>query len=198
MAQIQELIEKIKSEGIAAADQKAKQIEDDAQKKAAQIVDKAQKDAAQLLSHAKEETKKLQESTEMALKQAARDTILSLKKEIQNVLNKIVIKQTSDSLTPEALVELLVAAAKSSGEKGDVTVTLNSKDAESLESGFLSKLQKEIKGTLKLQASDDVSRGLLISFDNGKSSFDLTDQSLAKYIGSYLNSSLAELVEKSG
>lgn len=194
--QIQELIEKIKSEGVQAADQKARQIEAEAQKKAQQIIDSAQKESDQLLNHTKEEVKKLKESTQMALKQASRDTILSLKKEIQQVLQKLIAKETAEALTPEALVDILTASVKDHNAKGEIVITLNHKDAEKIKAGFMSKLQKEIKSPFKLVASDDVSRGLFISFDGGKSSFDLSDNSLAKYLGSYLNAHLAELVEK--
>ena len=86
--QVQELIDKIKSEGIQAADQKAQEIQSHAQKEAQRIVENAKQEAQCYLRDAKEEIKKMQESTQMALRQASRDTLLALKKEIRLAVSR--------------------------------------------------------------------------------------------------------------
>ena len=63
--QVQELIDKIKQDGIQQADQKAKEIEGQAQAKAQQIINEAENKAEQLIASAKEEIKKMEESTQI-------------------------------------------------------------------------------------------------------------------------------------
>lgn len=194
---VQELIDKIKNEGVQAADQKAKEIEDQANKKAEEILANANREAEQIIVNAKEEVKKMQESTHMALRQSSRDTLLSLRKEIENTLHKIINNEVSDALTSDTLAEIIAAVAKGQSDgksSDDIIVSLNNKDQEKLKSGFMSKLQKQVKQSIKIQSSDDIGKGFTISFDSGKSSFDFTDESLAEYLGTFLNAQVADLV----
>ena len=105
--QIQELIDKIKSEAIAATQEKNKEMESQAKIKAQSIVDQAKAEAAQLIEKAMEGCKKREESTLTALKQAARDTILELRKEITRILNSVISTSVRDALTPDALAGIL-------------------------------------------------------------------------------------------
>lgn len=193
--QVQELIDKIKFEGIEAAEKKTKEIEQHAQERVNKIVQEAQKQAERMKIDAKEENKRLTESTHMALKQAARDTILSLRKEIDNLLKRVTTQEVGEALKTENLTHIISEAVKGVQSGADVLVTLNPKDLEKLKGTLIGKLQKEMKGKLNFQASSDISSGFMISYDSGKSSFDFTDESLANYLSSFLSAQVAELVK---
>ena len=64
--QLQELIDKIKKDGVAAAEKDAAKIIADSEKKAEAIIEEAQSKAADIIKSAKSETKKMEK--------AARDT----------------------------------------------------------------------------------------------------------------------------
>ena len=194
--QVQELIDKIKSEGVEAAQKRAQEIETQAHTKAQQILSEAKAKAERMIADSREEISKLQESTQMALKQSARDTLLSLKKEIEKILKRIIEKEIADSLTPEALCDILSEVVKDSLTQGEtVHITLNPYDFKKLEAGFAAKLQKQIKKPIKFQSSEEIGRGFTISYDAGKSSFDFTDKSLAEYLSTFLNSQTAALLK---
>ena len=165
--QIQELINKIKQEGVEAAEHKARDIERSAEKKAEEIVHQAKKESERLLREAQESIKKLEASSRMNLIQSARDTLLSLKGEIQNLLKKIVDQKVSESLAVEHLSSLIgkVVADVLTSEKApkDMILILNEDDLRKLKEGFLVELQHRLKKDIKLQASEDVTKGLLIS-----------------------------------
>ncbi len=74
--EIKELIEKIRSEGVRAGEDKAKAIELDALKRARQITADAEAEAKRILSEARESIARSEESSRSALKQAARDVII--------------------------------------------------------------------------------------------------------------------------
>jgi len=196
-----ELIDKIKAEGLQVADQKAKEIEGEAQKKAEGIVDGAQKKAEQLISDAKESIRKIEESTEIALKQASRDMLLSLKKEIEDILQKIISAKVSDSLTIDNMTRIISEISKKAIEEnqveGGIEVTLNAEDLKNLKEGLISSLQKQLEKPIHLKASDDIGKGFTVSFDKGKSSFDFTDTSLAEYLSIYVNEQVAALLKES-
>lgn len=198
--QIQELINKIKQEGIEEAQRQAKEIEEKAKAQAHQIVEGAKKEAQKIIHDAQEETKRTRLAAEMAVKQSSRNTILSLRKEIENILKKIITRQVSETLTAEQLGVIigdLIKKSAAAESRAEVQVNLNPKDWEKLKNGFFTKLQNEVKQPIQFQSAEDIARGFTITFDGGKSRFDFTDISLAEYLSTYLNPQIAALVKES-
>ncbi len=198
--QIQELINKIKSEGLDAAKTTAQEIESQAQQKAKDIVAQAESEAQLILAKAKEENQKNKESTRMALQQAARDMLLSLRKEIEYVLGRLVSVKVSESLSSDQLSDFIKVAIKAFVSKNsqtqDVKVSLSVKDLERIKKGFISKLKDEIKKPITLQSTEDIGKGFTMSFDEGKSCFDFTDESLVEYIEAFVNQDVSELLKE--
>jgi len=198
--QVQELIDKIKSEGVEAARQETERIVQEARNKAQHILAEAKQKAERMTAEASQDIKKLKESTEMSLKQSSRDTVLSLRARLEEILKKIVYQEVADALKPDQLAEILERvmekALHQKAEVASIEVALNAKDLEQLKKSFIAKLQKKIKEPINFKASDDIASGFTISFDGGKSSFDFTDESLAKYLGQFLNAQVAALVKE--
>ena len=80
--QLKDLLNKIHKEGIKAAEEKTRQIENEAQLKAQKIVNDAKKQAQVILEDAKLDAEKMKESAEASIKQAARNLMISVKNEI--------------------------------------------------------------------------------------------------------------------
>jgi V/A-type H+-transporting ATPase subunit E len=197
--QVQELIDKIKNEGIVEANNQAGAIKTEADAKAQEIISQAQAKADQLIADAKVQIQKMEESGAMALKQASRDTLLSLRQEIENILQNIVRQDVGKALSDEDLSNILaqaVVAAIDGNKEDNIEVAVNKKDLEALKSGAFSKLKKEVKDSVKLQGSSDVAKGFTISFDEGKSNFDFSDESLASYLTTYLNSQISSILNE--
>lgn len=198
--QVQELIDKIKTEGVQAADQKAKEIEGSAKNDAQKMIHDAKAQAQQIIEDANKKARQITDSTQTALKQAARDTLISLRKEIERTLNKVIAQKVNDSLTPERLADIIAAVVKKSAEtemaQDDILITLSEADLKNLKDGFTAKLQKEVQKTVKLQSHEDMGKGFTISYDNGKSCFDFSDTSLAEYLSTYVNAQVAALIRE--
>lgn len=194
---IKALIDKINQEGIAAAAEKAKEIEEKAGQEAAKILDKAKRQAESLLNDAKEQVSKMREKESAALAQAGRDLLLTLKQEVNAMLQKIIVRELRDTLSPENLFKILNSAIKGSSvkETTDIEISLNKEDLKALENGFLSKLKAEVKKEIILMPSQSIGSGFVISFDSGKSQFDFSEKALAEYIGTYLKPKLKEILE---
>ncbi len=198
--QVQELIDKIKNEGIEQAESKASEITAEAQKQAQQIIADAKAQAEQILNDAKTQIAKQEESSQKILQQASRDTLLSLRKSVESILNSIVQKEVGSSLDANKLSDVISNVVKESskqaGKDSSIEVLLNAKDLKAVGDTFISKLQKEIKEPLNIQSSDDVAKGFTISYDSGKSSFDFTDESLAEYFRGFLNNQISAIVQE--
>ncbi len=193
--EIKDLIEKIQQEGIKAAEDKAKETENEARRQAEEIIRKAKAEAEKLITEAKEQITKMQEGSKIALKQAGRDLILSLRKEINTALDKLVVSNIRQALNPEELAKILTGLIKNYSGRENIIVSLKKEDLEKLEKGFLGALEAEAKKGIVLRPSEDIHAGFIISYDGGKSYFDFTDQALAEYIGSYLKPKLNELLK---
>ncbi|MCX5665743.1 MAG: hypothetical protein NT036_01645, partial [Candidatus Omnitrophica bacterium] len=129
--EIKELIEKIRSEGVRAGEDKAKAIELDALKRARQIIADAEVEAKRTLSEARSSISRSEESSKSSLKQAARDVLIGLKKEILAILNKITLSHVQKTLTVEETGKLIAHLLKEckAKDKGDVIVSVKKEDA---------------------------------------------------------------------
>ena len=145
-----------------------------------------------MIAAAKERVRRDDEKEKALLAQAGRDLLLSLRKEINAMLERLMISDIRQAMTPEALSGLLsdVARNYSAEGTGSITVSLNKDDLEILEKHFLHKLGEETKKQILLRPAEEISGGFTISYDSGKSCFDFTDKALADYIGTYLKPKL--------
>ena len=102
--QVQELIDKIKTEGLAAADQKGeRELEEQAKRNAQGILNEANKRAQDLFTGRRrgdpEETGGLAHGPAAGFARHA----AFLEKEVQKLLHKVITAQVADALTAEAL-----------------------------------------------------------------------------------------------
>jgi V/A-type H+-transporting ATPase subunit E len=197
--EIRDLIEKINKEGIKAAEEKARNIETAAKQRAEDILAQAQLEAGEIIAAAKDRAFREDKTGKTLLAQAGRDLLHSLRKEINAMLERIVVSDIRHALTPETLSRLIAEVVRtySSGEESDITVSLNKEDLEILEKNFLYKLKEETKKTIILRPAEEISGGFTISFDSGKSCYDYTDKALADYIGTFLKPKLNQILQES-
>lgn len=195
--EIKDLIEKIQQEGVIAAENKAKAIEDEAKSKAREIIEKAKNDARELIEGAQNKAVKMEENTKSLLKQAGRDLLLNLKGEINIILNKLIIRNIRESLKPGEIIKIITMLIKDYANQKDAAISLNNDDYKMMEQGFLDELGEEIKKGITLKPSEDVAAGFIISYDQGKSFFDFSDKALAEYISLYLKPKLAAILNVS-
>lgn len=198
--QVQELIDQIKREGVEAAEKKAQEIERLAQLQGQKIIADAEKRSQDIIAKAQQQAKKLEDSAKVSIHQAGRDTLLSVRKEVVHMLERVIAKETHASLTAESLAEIIQALVVQITEKlpeAKIHIELSAKDKERLQQHMLAKLQKDVKKEIVIRASDDIGAGLRISWDNGKSSFDFSDESLAEYLSLHLNPQISNLLTSS-
>jgi vacuolar-type H+-ATPase subunit E/Vma4 len=196
--EVRDLIEKINLEGIKAAEEKAQKIEAAAKQRADDMLAQAKRETEEMIAAAQESIRREDEKEKTLLAQAGRDLLLSLRNEINAMLERIMVSEVRQAITPEALFTLLSEVVKqnSAGESGDIVVLLKKEDLEILEKNFLHKLGEETKKNIILRPAEEISGGFTISFDSGRSCYDFTDRALAAYIGTYLKPKLNQILQE--
>ncbi|HQP92019.1 MAG TPA: V-type ATP synthase subunit E family protein, partial [Candidatus Omnitrophota bacterium] len=169
--QLKDLIQKIQDEGVKAAQEKARAIEEEAKRNADEIIKKAKDEASRIIASANDAAQKKDASTKASLEQAARDMILALRQEISNILNKIISANVRHALSPQELITILDQLVKDSlaAEEGRIIVSMKKEDKDKLESSFASELKELIKHGIVLKSSKDITGGFTISYDAGRS-----------------------------
>ncbi|MCK4689263.1 MAG: DivIVA domain-containing protein, partial [Candidatus Marinimicrobia bacterium] len=100
---LENLIEKIKTEGVEEAKKSSKEILENAKHEASSILKKAHKDADNIIEEAQKSAGKIKTNAESALRQAERDTVLVTKEKITKLFDRVFKKEVTKTLSPEFL-----------------------------------------------------------------------------------------------
>ena len=196
--QLQELIDKIKKDGVATAEAEAAKKIAEAEKKAEGIVADAQDKAAEIIKNAKAETERMEKASEEAIVQAGRNMLLSFKDSLVAELNGLIQAETAKAATKDVLAKLIPETVKAwakNSEASELSVLLGEKDLKALESALTADLKSEISKGLEIKPDKTLTAGFRIGVKNGAAFYDYSAESLAELFGSYLNPKVAALMK---
>lgn len=196
--QLQELIDKIKKDGVASAENEAAKIVAEAEKNAEKIIADAQEKAAEIVKKAKAETERMEKASEEAIVQAGRNMLLSFKESIISELDGLIKTETENAQTKELLVKLIpetVKAWSKNTDASELSVLLSEKDLKDLESSLVSELKGEIANGLEIKPDKTLSYGFRIGVKNGAAYYDYSAESLSEMFAAYLNPKVAALIK---
>jgi V/A-type H+-transporting ATPase subunit E len=195
--QVQELITKIKKDGIETASQEAARIKSEAEKEARHIIETAEKEAADIISQGKHDAERAEKSGVAALEQASRNLLLAFKDEIKVLLDKIVSSHVSANYSEDVLKTALPEVLKSWAAKGgdNLAVILSEGDLGKLQSFFTGKLTEELKKGVELKSSRKLNQGFHIASKDGSIYYDFSAEAVAQLLSTYLNPKLTEILK---
>ena len=194
--QIQELIDKIKNDGINTASEEASRIKVEAEGEARRIIEAAKKEAENIITRGKQDAERSEKAGVTALGQASRNLVLAFKDEIQALLNRVVNENVAANYGEDVLRNTLPALLKTWAEKGsdNLSVILPEGDLPKLQSFFNEKLANELKKGLELKSNRNLSHGFRISNRDGSAYYDFSAEAVASLLSAYLNPKLAEIL----
>jgi V/A-type H+-transporting ATPase subunit E len=197
--QIQELIDKIKNDGINTASEEASRIKVDAEGEARRIIEAAKKEAEDIVSRGKQDAQRSEKAGVTALEQASRNLVLAFKDEVQALLGKVVKDNVAANYGDDVLKATLPALLKSWVEKGsdNLSVILPESELPKLQSFFNEKLAGELKKGVELKSNRNLSSGFRISNRDGSAYYDFSAEAVASLLSAYLNPKLAEILTNS-
>ncbi|GHU03369.1 V-type ATP synthase subunit E [Spirochaetia bacterium] len=197
--QLQELIDKIKRDGIESASGESARIKIQAEAEARRIVEAAKKEAEEIIARGKADAERSEKAGAAALEQASRNLVLAFKGEIQTLLDKIIAQETSAALGDDVLKAALPEILKAwvSKDSGSLDLLLSEADLGKLQSWFNSKMTAEIKKGVELKADRKLGAGFRIANRDGSAYYDFSAESVAELLSAYLNPRLAEILKNS-
>lgn len=197
--QLQELISKIKRDGVASAESSAAKIISDAEKKAASIISDAEAKADSIVKTARAETERMEKASEDAITQAGRNLIISFRDGVNKELSAIVAAETERAMDKDLLKKLIPDAVKAWASKTDATdvsVLLPAKDLKLLESSLKSALRIRFSKGLEIKGDASLSAGFRIGSRNGAAFYDFSADEVAGLFSAYLNPKTTELMKR--
>ena len=196
--QLQELIDKIKKDGVVTAEAEASKIVEASEKKAESIIADAQAKAAEIIKNAKAETERMEKASEEAIIQAGRNMLLSFKDSLIGELDGLIKAETEKAESKEVLTKLIPETVKAWAKNVDaseLSVLLSEKDLKILESALTSELKAEVSKGLEIKPDKTLSAGFRIGVKNGAAYYDYSADSLAEMFAAYLNPKVAALLK---
>ena len=196
--QLQELIDKIKKDGVGAAEASAQAIIADAEKRAEAIVAEAERTALENENKAKAEAERLEKASIDAIKQAARNTILSFRDGINAELSALIQAETAKSYDDKLLKTLIPEVVKEwvkNPDAASISVLLSEKDTAALSSSLTAALKSEIAKGLEIKADSSLDAGFRISTKDGAAYYDFSAESVAALFSAYLNPKTAQIMK---
>jgi len=197
--QLQELIDKIKNDGVASAENEAKRIITEAEEKAQHILADAQKKSDALIQSAKAENSRMEKASIDAVRQAGRNVLISFRDSIIAQLNAIIKKDTASALSAEVLKTLIPELLKkwlASEDASSISVLLSAKDLEAVQSSLAASLKAEIAKGLIIKTDETLADGFRIGIKNGEAYYDFSSESVASLFSSYLNPQTAKIMKE--
>ena len=197
--QLQELIDKIKKDGIASAENSAAAIIAEAEKKAAAIVAEAEAKATEIVNTGKNETARMEKASIDAIRQAGRNIILSFRDAINAELSALVTGEVSVAMSSDMVKKLVPEVVKAwagNMEAEDISVLVPAKDAEDLAVSLRAFLKDEMAKGLEVKADKSLATGFRIGIKDGAAYYDFSAESVAELFSAYLNPKTAAIMKE--
>ncbi len=196
--QLQELIEKIKKDGILVADEKAAEIIRVAEEEAKKIIENAKNTADESIKKAEAEANRFEKAAQDSIKQAARNTLIAFKQGIIAQLEAIINAETEKAYNAELLKRLIpeavVGLAKTTNTE-DLSVILSEANAKALEKDLLSALKAKLSGEVEIKTDKRMAEGFRVATKDGVAYYDFSAEAVAEIFNSYLSPKTADILK---
>ncbi|MEQ9695592.1 hypothetical protein [Shimia sp. SDUM112013] len=211
---VDELIAKLRNDGIAEGRAEADRILAEAEAEAARIVADAKKEATAYLRKAHTEADNYVNAGKEALNTAMRDAVLSMKSELTRRfaadVQRLVTQEMADpDLLRQLILEVVGSTARQAGLEGKVEVILPEKaatpedikkNADDIQHGKLTKYvlgltAEMLREDVILHVADDLSEGIRMRSDGDGVLLDLSDKAVGSVLLEHLQPRFQAVLE---
>jgi len=194
--QVQELLDRIKSEGVEAARVKAAGILAEAETQARTILTSAERSASEMEAAARQRVEAMEKASRLSLVQASRDSLLALREKVQAFVKDAVTATTAEVLDAAFLARILpqILFEVSRGIEEDISVFLSEDVLKSLDGALANRLAKELSRGVTFKPFASLDAGFRISMEGSNAYYDFSAESLSAILASRTNARLAECI----
>jgi len=204
---VENLIQRLREQGVEPGKEKAEKIVLDAQKRAEWIIEEAEREAELLISHAQQKIDALRASGEDALKLATRDALLKLRDTLLSSFSQEVQRVVGQKLDHDAFLEQLILQLAGQvreqldlDNKENISILLPNSpigvnelknNPEALATGSLTHFSAAIaadmlRAGVLVKTSDEVGRGLIIKLGDEGLVVDFTEEAISALLLEHL------------
>lgn len=197
--QLQELIAKIKEDGVTAAETEAAAIISSAKVEAEKIISEAKAKADKLLLDANAENERMVRSSEDAIRQAGRNLLISFRESVARELKAVISETVSAVYKSEDLAKLIVSVVENWTNKPnteELTVILNETDLAKLEETLLAALKDKLTKGVHLKANDNFDGGFRIAVNDDGAYYDYSEEAVVDMLSNYLSPKVSKLLKE--
>lgn len=211
---VEELIERIRNEGVRRGKEKAEAIVREAEEKAELIIETAEREAYKTIKDAQKDVDEKKRAGDDALQVAGRDTMLALKTELMQTFRGEVRRLVGrETRKPELLRSLILEIAgnvrEDCDESKDIEISLPSrvigleeltKNPDELEQGIITHFVKMISDDMlregvRFGVSEDNKGGLRLYLKDKEVVIDLSDEAISDILLQHLQPRFRALLE---
>ena len=193
---LENLIEKLKSEGVEGAQKESDEIIAKAKNEAESIIANAKKNAEEIVAKAEAKAQQFQQNSELAVQQAARDGELFFKGKINELFDKVFKREVKAALTPDFMKEMILKIVDAWKAQTEVELVASEEDATKLQQLLFSGLHEDLKDGVLIKGGGDIRGGFKIGIKDENVYYDFSDESIAEVLKSFLNPRLNEILGK--
>ena len=192
---LQDLIEKIKQEGVDTAQKQADDIIAQAKNKAQEIINAANKQAKTTVEKGKADVERFEKTAQSAIQQAARDTTLTVKEEIKKLFAKVLKQKVAKELSTDTLKKIIISFAQNMAKGKKLDVLVSPDDQKQLSKMISSALKEEFKKGISITPDPRIKKGIRVGIENEEAYYDITEEGITEFLQQFLSPQLRELLK---
>ncbi|MCD6115804.1 DivIVA domain-containing protein [bacterium] len=192
---LENLIEKLRQEGVEEAQRASEQILSDSKKKADAIIKEARKKADTIVADADKKAKSFQENSERVVEQAVRDSVLLLKNNLSDLFDSVFKEAVSGVMDEKFLKDMILKLVEKWSEGKDLEIGLNKNDIKKLEDVLFAGTGEKLKNGITLIPDRDLEAGFRISVKGDDLYYDFSDESVGEILKKFLSPKIQEILE---
>jgi len=195
-AGVQNLVDRIRDQGVLAATEKANKILRDAEAKSAKMLEDAKREVEQLPENARIEIDSNHAAALEALKLSARDTVLQLEAKVSSAFEIFVQRLVTSATRDEKFIKSIVLVLAGHAEKeliGNKEIEImiseslltgqpNEKLEERTKQAILGLSSEMLREGVELIPSSEIEGGASVRLVKDKLEIDLSDKAIAKLL----------------
>ncbi len=193
---LENLIEKVKKEGVEEARQEADKIISEARSRKEEIIREAEKESEDIIKESKKKAEEFRVNSEKSVRQAARNVILSVREKLMEMFDSILKQEVDEALNSQVLADILSNLITRWNDKKEenLEVLVNEDEKDKVEKLVLSRVKDKAKRKFVIKSSFAINKGFQIGVEGSDTHYDFSDEGIIEALAVFLNPSLSSMI----
>ncbi len=195
-ANLENLIEKIKKEGVEEGKKQSQEIIKNAEQQAEKIAAEAKKEAEARKEEAYKDISNKERNAKKSIQQAGRNVVLTVRQELERICKILLERQISESMKPELVADLIKRVVEEwpSNREAAFEVLVSKEDKEKIEKLVLAEFKKDAKNGIEIKINRNIRKGFRIGIKGEDTYYDFSQEAVTQALGQFLAPQISQLL----